>query len=251
MKVGSLFAGIGGFDLAAHWVGWETRWYSEIDPYACQVMHRHFPQATNVGDITTITNPPPVDVLCGGFPCQDISVAGKGIGIQGTRSGLWSHYARLIGEARPKWVVIENSPMLRSRGLGVVLQDLLALGYDAEWHCIPAASVGAHHERDRLFIVAYPSGQRSAAGLAEQGSWEEGLTEKSDDCRADSRSDGAWVVPSGWFTGQSNWKPEPNVGRVAHGVPHRVDRLRCLGNAIVPQVALRIFRAIQAIEDGR
>ena len=246
MRVGSLFSGIGGFDLASHWVGWETRWYSEIEPYACRVMQRHFPAAENLGDITTITHPPSVDILVGGFPCQDISVAGKGTGITGARSVLWSHYARLIGEVQPKWVVIENSPMLRSRGLGVVLQDLLALGYDAEWHCITAASVGAPHQRDRIWVLAYPQrtgleGHPWNGPVLTQQRW---LGAKPDG------PIGSPGLPPGEHP-EWGWSAEPNVGRVAHGVPHRVDRLRCLGNAIVPQVALRIFRAIQAIEDGR
>src|SRR5690606_15350571 len=122
-------------------MGWETAWYSEIEPYACRVMEKNFPGVPNLGDITKITNPPSVDMLVGGFPCQDISVAGKGVGIGGERSGLWSEFARLIGEIHPKWVVAENVSALRSRGLALVLQDFHALGYDAEWHCVPASAV--------------------------------------------------------------------------------------------------------------
>ena len=158
--VGSLFAGIGGFDLAARRVGWRTAWYSEIEPYACRVMQKHFPDAVNLGDIRHISHPPAVDVLCGGFPCQDISTAGKGAGITGARSGLWKEYARIIEEVRPQYVVIENVSALLTRGLDVVLYDLAALGYDAEWHAIPAAYVGAPHRRDRIWIMAYPNGQR-------------------------------------------------------------------------------------------
>jgi DNA (cytosine-5)-methyltransferase 1 len=287
MQVGSLFSGIGGFDLAARWMGWHTKWYSEIEPYACRIMRQQFPDSENLGDITTITNPPPVDILCGGFPCQDISVAGKGEGITGNRSGLWKHYARLIGEVRPKWVVIENSPMLRSRGLGVVLQDLLALRYDAEWHCITAASVGAPHQRDRTFIVAYPHGQqehpvlRAGWGERSEASASEGTVDTDDasgsdgDARAPDVAHPISTVleghpghgedsgeqrricseqirpvgPSRLRCGEhteGRWSPEPTMGRVAHGVPHRVDRMRCLGNAVVPQVVLQIFRAINA-----
>lgn len=157
MRVGSLFAGIGGFDLAAERVGWEVAWQSEIDPYACKVLAKNFPLVPNLGDITTLdgTTAPPVDLLCGGFPCQDISLAGKGAGITGSRSGLWTHYARLIDETAPRWAVIENVSALRSRGLDVVLGALDALGYDAEWHCLPAASVGAPHRRDRIWVVAH------------------------------------------------------------------------------------------------
>lgn len=158
MRVGSLFSGIGGFDLAAEWMGWRTAWFSEIEPYAASILAKHWPDTPNHGDITKIRGAQvePVDLLVGGFPCQDISLAGKGAGIEGERSGLWSHYARLIDELRPRWVVAENVSALKNRGLYRVLQDLHALGYDAEWHCIPASAVGAPHQRDRIWIVAYP-----------------------------------------------------------------------------------------------
>jgi site-specific DNA-cytosine methylase len=113
---------------------------------------------------TTTCEPSPgrsrtcVDVICGGFPCQDISAAGSRVGIDGERSGLWSEYARLIGELRPRYVIVENVADLLIRGLAIVLGDLAAIGYDAEWHCIPAAAVGADHWRDRLWIIAYPNG---------------------------------------------------------------------------------------------
>ena len=165
LAVGSLFAGIGGFDLAARWLGWRTLWYSEIDPYASAVMKKRFPEAGNHGDVTQLrgSHVARVDVLCGGFPCQDISLAGKGAGIEGSRSGLWTHYARIIDEVRPSWVVIENVSALRSRGLDRVLGSLAALGYDAEWHCIPAAYVGAPHRRDRIWIVAHPNADESGS----------------------------------------------------------------------------------------
>jgi len=163
LTVGSLFAGIGGFDLAARWLGWRALWYSEIDPYASAVMKKRFPEAVNHGDVTQLrgSQVARVEVLCGGFPCQDISLAGKGAGIEGSRSGLWTHYARIIDEVRPSWVVIENVSALRSRGLDRVLGSLAALGYDAEWHCIPAAYVGAPHRRDRIWIVAHPNADES------------------------------------------------------------------------------------------
>lgn len=328
MRVGSLFAGIGGFDLAARNVGWSTVWYSEIDPYACRVMHKHFPDAVNLGDITTITNPPAVDVLCGGFPCQDISYAGDGAGIAvGTRSGLWYEYARLIAEVRPHWVVAENVAALRTRGLDTVLCDLDALGYVGEWHCIPASAVGAPHQRDRLWIVANArSQQHEGAGHAKRRATAARLLEAVADTAGDGRGQGdandrggsagagprqerrsrrsgphvantdsqhgrergsegergrqrdghqarhgGAPVPDtvrSRLEGQRDiasrvgaeldharharwWATEPDVGRVAHGVPARVDRIRCLGNAIVPQVAEVLFRAIQDAETER
>jgi DNA (cytosine-5)-methyltransferase 1 len=157
MRVGSLFAGIGGFDLAAAWMGWSTAWVSEIDPFACAVLAKHFPDAPNHGDITAIdfTTVEHVDILVGGFPCQDISNAGKREGITGERSGLWKEYARAIRELRPRYVVVENVAALKSRGLDIVLGDLAQLGYDAEWRVFGADDVGAPHRRDRLWILAY------------------------------------------------------------------------------------------------
>ena len=243
--VGSLFAGIGGFDLAARWCGWATRWYSEIEPYACKIMAKHFPEAENLGDITKLTNPPPVDVLVGGFPCQDISVANaKGEGINGKRSGLWAEYARIIGEVRPSWVVIENSPLLRRKGLDRVLRDLVALGYDAEWHCIPASAVGAPHQRDRIWIVAYPV-SAGLQGHAGDGPIQHQLRRLLAEAH---RSIGEAGVRGGEHT-EGWWNAEPAVGRVAHGVPARVDRIRCLGNAVVPDIPHLIFRAIKAWEE--
>src|SRR5688572_14553770 len=122
MKVGDMFAGIGGFALATHRVGWKTAWFSEIHPYASQVLANHFPGIPNHGDITKIdfTQVEPVDILCGGFPCQDISIANqfwsKREGLNGAKSGLWSHYARAIGTLRPRFVVVENSPELTRKG---------------------------------------------------------------------------------------------------------------------------------------
>ena len=257
--VGSLFSGIGGFDLAAPSCGWVTRWYSEIDEYACRIMAKHFPEAENLGDITKLTNPPPVDVLVGGFPCQDISVANaKGEGINGKRSGLWAEYARIIGEVRPSWAVIENSPLLRRKGLDRVLRDLMALGYDAEWHCVPASAAGAPHQRDRIWIAAYPSQGEGEARLApyladalrsrlarhqlalydeaEAGGGEASTLGPTPEC---CPACGGLRHP---------WDFEPAVGRVAHGVPSRVDRLRTLGNAVVPDIPHLIFRAIEAYE---
>ncbi len=164
MRIGSLFAGIGGFDLAAQWMGWETAWYSEIDPFCNGVMAHHFPEATALGDITKIDwgTVEPVNLVCGGFPCQDVSQAGKRAGISGVRSGLWIEYARAIRDLRPRYVVVENVPGLLIRGLDAVLRDLAALGYDAEWQVLSAADVGAPHLRERVWIVAYPNRDRKS-----------------------------------------------------------------------------------------
>lgn len=284
LRLGSLFAGIGGFDLAAKWMGWQTAWVSEIEPYACAVLKKRFPDAPNLGDITKIdgTKTPPIDMLVGGFPCQDISLAGKGEGIGGERSGLWKHYARLIEETQPRWVVIENVSALRSRGLGVVLQDLSAIRYDAEWHCIPAAAVGAPHRRDRIWIVAYPNSKpvtdlfsrvraerseaaASAGTVAPLESSGGGTCSREQDVadstglRVQGLRTGGEQEPDTYAESpvpmcdsegprSAAWQAEPNVGRVVDGLPSRVDRVRCLGNAIVPQVAYEIFQAIARYE---
>jgi DNA (cytosine-5)-methyltransferase 1 len=225
-----------------------------------------------------------VDLICGGFPCQDISVAGKGAGLAGERSGLWNDFARIIRTVRPRWVVIKNVPALTARGLGTVLGDLAEIGFDAEWHCIPASAVGAPHRRERIWIVAYSVSQRQTVrrhcedvqgkvhcgsrnasgskcdcgqgctGCTGQGSCDvsdadsHGASQRRTDERMGGQSRSGKIAPNGagWIAdvSGSQWKAEPDVGRVAHGVPCRVDRLRCLGNAVVPQVVKVIGRAI-------
>lgn len=156
MSIGSLFSGLGGLDLAVEAVtGGRVAWHAEVDPYAAHVLHRHWPGIPNLGDVAAIDHPPAVKAMCGGFPCQDISVAGKGAGIDGGKSGLWRHFARLIREVGPRFVFVENVSALRSRGLGDVLGALADLGFDAEWSCMSASSVGATHRRNRLFVLAY------------------------------------------------------------------------------------------------
>ncbi|MBI9080245.1 MAG: DNA (cytosine-5-)-methyltransferase [Pseudodesulfovibrio sp.] len=173
MKVGSLFSGAGCGDLGLEWAGFEHAWFCEADPYARKVLAARWPGVPIYGDIKEVdfTKAPSIELLAGGFPCQDISVAGSGEGIQGERSGLWSEFARAIAEIRPRYALIENSPALTGRGLDVVLSDLAALRYDAEWHCIPAAALGALHKRDRIWIVAYPNSawEQQPQGTQRQG----------------------------------------------------------------------------------
>jgi DNA (cytosine-5)-methyltransferase 1 len=232
LTIGSLFSGIGGIDLGLERAGMETRWFSEIDPYASRVLAKHWPDVPNHGDITQIDfhAVEPVDVLCGGFPCQDISSAGGKVGIEGEKSGLWSEYARAVGELRPRYVFVENVATLLNRGIDRVLGDLAALGYDSEWHCVPAAYVGApigREGRDRVWLVAHPNdGGRGGPRLSRQAKWQ--LVGSI----AGSRGTLA-RIPS---AASDHWKNEPDVGRVADGVPARVDRLRGLGNAVVPQI---------------
>jgi DNA (cytosine-5)-methyltransferase 1 len=200
--------------------------------------------------------------ICGGFPCQDISNAGKRAGITGERSGLWSEFARIIRELRPRYVLVENvAALLGSGSYQPFLGNLAALGYDAEWECIPAAAVGAPHLRDRLFIVAYTSSTRIRSisiqpgrqGQADsdingRGSplvYSDRNTARRESQSTDEAAGRRLPYLSERFSGgRGSWRIEPDVDRVAHGIPARVDRLRGLGNAVVPDVAEFVGRLI-------
>jgi DNA (cytosine-5)-methyltransferase 1 len=165
-RVLDLFSGIGGFSLGLERTGgFKTVAFCEIDPFCRRVLAKHWPEVPCYDDVRTLTaarlaaDGIAVDVICGGFPCQDVSFAGKRAGLEGARSGLWSEYGRLIGELRPRFVIVENVPGLLSLGMGTVLGDLSALRYDAVWDCVPASAVGAPHRRDRMWLVAYSNGQ--------------------------------------------------------------------------------------------
>lgn len=265
MKVLDLFSGIGGFSIGLERAGMRTVGFCEIDPYCREVLARHWPGVPVHDDVRTLSGID-ADVICGGFPCQDLSVAGDGAGLAGARSGLWSEYLRLINEGKPAWAIIENVVALRSRGLDQVLRQLAEIGYDAEWYCIPAAAIGAFHRRDRIWIVAYPqrefirqqprrwhgSGGSSTALAAVDGeTWavadadaprlEGWLRTELREC-ARQLSTGA----SGASGIAGTWLAEPGIRRVADGVPNRSHRLRSLGNSIVPQIAEIIGRAIMS-----
>lgn len=216
LTVGSLFSGIGGLDLGLERAGMKVIWQSEIDPYCCKVLRKHWPEVPNHGNIKqidwqTIQRP---DVICGGYPCQPFSTAGKKQG-ENDPKHLWPQYFTAIRTLRPKFAIMENVANHLVRGFGTVLADLASIRYDAQWDCIPAAALGAPHLRDRVFIIAL-----------------------------DANSNSQLRSPIHEAPQRSRWLPEPNVGRVAHGIPHRVDRLRGLGNAVVPQVAEYIGRLI-------
>lgn len=364
MNVGSLFAGIGGFDLGVERAGMRVAWQVELDPYCRAVLARHFPEAERFEDVREVgaANLAPVDLICGGFPCQDLSPAGRGAGIDGARSGLWAEFARIVRELRPRYVVVENVPaLLTGKGkrwdrapVGRVLGDLAEAGYDAEWACLSAREFGAPHLRKRVWLVAYPArdaeaGPASATGperqRARQGGPESRARELPDadrdrcpqglrlgagagespgsanalgrgpvspladaqgepqrsglrasqaapkrrrrppDCggargavadpergRREGRSDqprrgdperaaavrcqGAADLAGGGeargsgrrLPASEGWSAEPDVGRVADGVPNRVDRLAALGNALLPQIAEWIGRRILEYE---
>lgn len=157
MKIGSLFSGIGGLELGLERAGiGPVLWQCEIDPFCRRVLAQHWPSARRYEDVREVDGSAEwVDVICGGFPCTDLSLAGKGAGLDGDASGLWFEMLRVVRLVRPRVVVVENVPALLLRGMGVVLGGLAESGYDAQWDCVPAQAVGAPHRRDRLFLVAW------------------------------------------------------------------------------------------------
>jgi len=270
-----LFSGIGGFSLAAEWV-WgdelEIVGFCEIEKYCQKVLQKNFTGVPIHEDITELDGNDfkDIDLITGGFPCQDISIAGKGEGITGKRSGLWFEMHRIIREVRPRYALIENVPMLTIRGGTRVIADLAKIGYDAEWTIIGADDVGAWHRRKRIWIVAYPEclGQSERSDI-KRIDIERKTSNKSIKCYktqpiaknvpdTDSKRSQGLVKRSQESRGyeqpirfrsrarqRSWWNAEPDVGRVANGISNRVDRLKGLGNAIVPQVAYEIMKRIK------
>ena len=240
-RVLDLFSGIGGFSLGLERTGgFETVAFCEIDPFCRKVLAKHWPTVRQYEDVRTLTADTlardgiGVDVITGGFPCQDISVAGKQAGISdGTRSGLWSEIARLVGELRPQFVIVENVAALLGGGLYRVLGDLAEIGFDAEWHCIPASYVGAAHRRDRIWIVAHPYGQIMEGRTISTGI-EGQRAERTQQPGAMAETLVRVSSPAG------------STGGIAYDVPRRMDRLKSLGNAVVPQIPELIGRAILA-----
>jgi DNA (cytosine-5)-methyltransferase 1 len=168
LTFGSLFSGIGGLDLGLERAGMKCAWQVEIDPYCQKVLTKHWPNVPKFEDVRTFT-PTAVDVVAGGFPCQDVSVAGPKVGIDGPRSGLWRELHRIISEVRPQFAIVENTAGLLVRGLDRVLGDLAGIGYDAEWGVLSSCRFGAPHVRQRVFIVAYPHSLDGRAGLLRLG----------------------------------------------------------------------------------
>jgi len=310
LTVGSLFSGIGGIDLGLERAGMTIRWHSEIEHYACRVLHKHWPHVPNLGDIRTIdwTDIEPVDIIAGGYPCQPFSLAGRRAGTDDPRH-LWPYFRNAIRHLRPRFALLENVAAHLGLGFGDVLSDLAALGYDTRWDCIPAAAVGAPHLRDRVFVIATradrPEQRRPTAdsdnrralhtfrsrwnapwhggplmadtdsmagqeGIAvtgrpetvgepgtEQGTERRGGVRRGTPPMADTDSAGPQGRPQSSDSQRQNtnrhvrtldgWAPEPAVGRVADGIPHRMDRLRGLGNAVVPQVAEYLGHIIRSI----
>jgi len=242
LTFGSLFAGVGGLDLGLERAGLRCRWQVEIDAWCRGVLARHWPDVPKFADVREVgaAQLGHVDVIAGGFPCQDISTAGRRAGIEGARSGLWSEYIRIVRELRPRYVLVENVGALRHRGGGIyrVLGDLAACGYDAQWDMLPAATFGTPHLRERMFIVAYPCSER----------WHDG--------------DGAQLFEGIVRAKHSQWPPNSGLanftfnGRAYSGIPESVrmddglpggaHRVKACGNAVVPQVAEHVARRIIA-----
>jgi DNA (cytosine-5)-methyltransferase 1 len=304
LTVGSLFSGIGGLDLGLERAGMKVIWQSEIDPYCNKVLKKHWPEVPNHGNIKdinweTVERP---NVICGGYPCQPFSTAGKRRGTDDPRH-LWPWVRTAISELRPDYAILENVRGHLSMGGIQVIGELAQIGYDAEWRVVSAAGLGAPHRRDRLIIVAYPAelfsnGSNNYAGVSLEP---KKISELGDDSRSTRMADTydtrsrtpnseleqqgapskqerqtvvAWNGVSRRSTDMANtdgrrqqeryeekrrlpvfsqvstgkydsqWEVEPDVGRVANGVPSRVDRLRGLGNAVVPQVAEYVGRLI-------
>lgn len=282
LTVGSLFSGIGGLELGLERTGgFKTAWQCEIDPFCLKVLAKHWPEVKRFTDVKKMgleEDIPYVDVICGGFPCQDISCAGKGAGIHAERSGLWWEAIRIIRMVRPRFVIVENVAALLNRGLDEVLGSLAESGYDAEWQVLSAAMFGAPHLRRRCFILAYPNCLRFDSGGAEQplsGNWadgKEGVASHTDCWNGDG-----WAEPGNGGPDRailhgtkgtianttrvllqrfndrprqvepwgSDWRQAPPaICGMDDGIPGRVDRLRSLGNAVVPQVSEYVGRCI-------
>ena len=267
----ALFAGAGGGILGGHLLGWRTVCAVEWDAYAASVLVARqndgcLPPFPIWDDVQTFDGRPwrgRVDVVSGGFPCQDISCAGKGAGIEGERSSMWKHMARIIGEVQPRYAFVENSPMLVGRGLAVVLSDLAEMGYDARWGIVGAHHVSAPHKRDRIWVLATESNvcrcddgsdtkrqyevHHAQVGTDEKDQqsrsiWQHWISANGCDvthpkCEGlqgesiESMGGANELTERGWFS------VEPPVGRVAHGVANRVDRIKAIGNGQVPAVA--------------
>lgn len=271
LTIGSLFSGIGGFELGLERAGLgPVVWQVEIDPFCRSILARYWPDAERYNDVKEVGshNLEPVDLICGGFPCQDVSSAGRGAGLAGDRSGLWFEFARIVGELRPRWVVVENVVSGAKRWVDQVVAGLEQLGYQALPIPLSASDVGAPHLRRRIFVIAYAECKR----LREQSRWHgrkdrEDSTEPRDACETGTIADasgerfpwsectregrGGVVTDRAW---SADTMPEPALCRVADGPAAWVDRnkrLRALGNAVVPQCAEVIGWVVWELVCGR
>jgi len=285
MNVLDLFSGIGGFSLGLERAGMKTVAFCEIEEYPRKVLKKHWPDVPIYTDVRTLTKEQldndgiTVDVICGGFPCQDLSVAGKKAGFDGDRSSLYREMLRLVSECRPRYAIFENVTGLLTgesgRWFAQFLYDLAEIGFDAEWHCISASAIGAHHHRDRVWIIAYPNLQRSilpkkardngknttesndqqSQGCSSAhelfsnttGKRQQGQGQLKQSLLAKAYGEGKTINAIASSLGDI-WAVEPELGRVANGIPNRSHRLKALGNAVVPQIPELIGRAIMEIQ---
>ena len=241
MRVLDLFSGIGGFALAGQWVWGDDHrivGFCEIDEYCHKVLNKNFPGVPIYEDIRKLNGKDfkNIDLITGGFPCQDISVAKPdGKGIDGNRSGLWSEMYRVLGVVRPKFAIIENVANIINRGLERVICDLTRIGYDCEWQMLEGYQVGLPHKRRRIFIIAYPNSLRQKYNFQKKIQGFEPVPRQL--YRSTQDIVGRWDLC------------EPLVYRSGHGIPNWVDRIKGLGNAIVPQVAYKVMKMIKECDE--
>lgn len=227
---GSLFSGIGGFERGAQLAGIDTVWNCEIVPFNRQILKQHFPDTKQYEDIRELRNPEPVGIISGGFPCQDLSVAGKGKGITGERSGLWSEMYRIIDETRPAYVVIENSPELLKKGFEKVLYPLSEIGYDAEWQCLFASQFGLPHRRERVFVIAYNYGIGCPVLQSKETQKRKRFTWKEINRVSNGRISDFSIRP---------------YSRDVNGISSELDRIAACGNAVTPNITHYLFECIK------
>lgn len=267
MRFGSLFTGIGGFDLGFERAGMSCTWQVEIDPFCRKILEKYWPDMERIEDVQKWqpqTKRHRVEVICGGFPCQDLSPAGRKAGLTGEKSGLWFDFARVVAALAPDWVVIENNHHRWRSWVPFVRSDLWELGYASLPLRLRASDFGAWHRRARCYLIAHADSHH----LRPERWWCE--ARKGD---AKPRDIGqAWptpdtlrdrlqerperqAIPEGWRTSSDaftyRWPTEPNVGRMVYGLPDRVDRIRGLGNAVVPVIAEWVGRRIMYLEGSR
>lgn len=235
MTHGSLFSGIGGFEEGAKLAGIETLWNCEYESFQRSILSKHYNESKQYEDIRTAIIRDRVDIISGGFPCQDISVAGKMEGIKGSRSGLWSEMYRIIREIRPGYVIIENSPALLIRGFEQVLCDLSQIGYDAEWQCISNIAFGYPHKRERLYVIAYPHEKRLQSDICPNGSFKSVFKKWSS-----NKNDGYTLSKRIHEIGQSE------VIRNGNGFRSWTHRVGSIGNAVNPTIAYYLFECIKS-----
>lgn len=246
---GSLFSGVGGFDLGASMSGIRTLWNCEVEEHKRNVLKRHFPEAVQYSDITKMPIPESVDIMSGGFPCQDISIAnvsnkkiwnnGEVQGINGERSGLWKEYKRILGGVRPKYIVFENSPMLTVRGFEQVLCDLSESGYDCQWQCLSASQFGFCHRRERIYGIAYPIEVGRNNNL-------EIFLPLREVLQGRASGQESLPIPIERFDGKSSYEHV----RMDDGFSKELDKRRIedMGNAVIPLIAHYLFECIKVFD---